>query len=229
VSHAKAVIEKYRRSGFTLLEIVVAAAILGILATMVVIGVEGSSRVGGEAKRIDEAAANLAALRDAAVRYNLGDRADTSFTWAISGLGAPAKGFNPGRLSQLTTKITGSDANSCGGFFGVAQTTGWVRNFYSSPISSTTPLRIADGFYADDKLQRFDVNGNAQANPGTTNDVITPATLAIVMQNVALADAQALELRMEGDHTRLSSSVLRFTPNGNSPITVFYHMGVHGC
>ncbi len=214
------------RRAFTLLEVIVAAAIIGIIATVVVLGVEGSSRVGGETKRIDDAAAVLAALRDAAVRYNLGDRGDTSFTWRISL--ATAKGTNPGRLSQLTTKILSTDLNSCGGAFSTLNAN-WLRNFYPAPISSTTPFRIADGFMANDKLERFDLNGNPQANPGTTNDVTTPATLAIVMEGVALSDAQALANRVEGENTGVSPSVVRFTPSGNAPVKVYYHMAVHGC
>lgn len=215
------------RAGFTLLEVIVAAAILGILATIVVLGVEGSSRGGGEAARVDEAAATLAALRDASVRYNLGERGDASFTWTIGN--NAFKGVNPGRLSQLTNKITVSDLNSCGGTFSALEAANWLRNFYSRPISSSTPFRIADGFMADDQLVRFNVNGTAEADPGNTSNNVTPATIAIVMRNVALRDAQALETRMEGDNTRTSSSVLRFTPNGNAPITVYYHMAVHGC
>src|SRR5438552_8477072 len=96
--------------GVTLLEVIVTVAILGVLASVIVLGVETSSRLGGEAKRIDDAAFVLAKLRDASVRYNLGignSQAgggqvvvirDTSFTAKISGGGNLFGGVNPGRL-----------------------------------------------------------------------------------------------------------------------------------
>lgn len=209
-------------------------AILGVLATVIVLGVETSSRLGGEAKRIDDAAFVLAKLRDASVRYNLGTTVrDTSFTAKISTAGALYGGVNPGRLSHLTTKITTSDFNSCGFAYTTGQANAWVRNFYSSPISASVPIRIADGFLADDVLTRYDSTGAPKVflssdaanslNPGA------PGTLAIVMQNVALSDAQALAARMEGDQSGGISSTVRFTPSGNAPVTVSYHMAIHGC
>lgn len=198
-----------------------------------VVGVETSSRLGGEAKRIDDAAFVLSKLRDASVRYNLGGKAglrDTSFTTLISGVAPLWGGVNPGRLSQLTNKITTSDLNSCGFVFTLGQTTNWRYNFYSSPISSSTPFRIADGFVADDILQRFDTLGALkQYTSADTSNQHQPGTLAIVMQNVAISDALALEARMEGAHTRDKNSILRFTPNGTAPVTVQYHMEIHGC
>lgn len=215
------------RSAFTLLEVVVAVAILGVIGAMVVVGIQDSSRVGGEIRRIDDAAAVLSALRDAGFRYNLGDRGDTSFTWAISL--ASAKGTNPGRLSQLTNKLVTTDLNSCGGQFGATLYPRWHKNFYPSPIASTTPFRIEDGFLADDIVQRFDISGNAQANPGTTSDVATPASVAIVMKNVAIQDARNLALAVDGTTAGVFPGVVRFTASGNAPVTVYYHIAVHGC
>jgi type II secretory pathway pseudopilin PulG len=214
------------RLAFTLLEVVVAVGILGILGTMIVIAVQDSSRVGGEIKRIDDAATVLAALRDAGFRYNLGDRGDTSFTWAISL--ASAKGTNPGRLSQLTNQLKSTDLNSCAGTFATTYPR-WHKNFYPSPISSSTPLHVADGFLADDILKRYDILGNPQANPGTTSDVTTPASVAIVMQNVAIQDAKNLALAVDGTTAGVFPGVVRFTPNGLAPVTVYYHVAVHGC
>lgn len=215
-----------KKAGFTLLEVVVSAAILGILATMVVLSVEGSSRTSGDANRIDGAASVLAKLRDAAVRYNLGARGDTSFTWKISGPLVVAKGTNPGRLSQLTNPITGQ-LNSCGLAFTSAEYGRWLRNFYSSPISSSTPYHIADGFDANDLLQRFDTLGNPLAFSST--NITSPGTLAIVIPGVSLSDAQELSDRMEGDRTGGLNSVVRFTPSGDAPVTLYYHMAIHGC
>lgn len=220
--------------GVTLLEVVVTIAILGIIGSVVVVGVETSSRLGGEARRIDDAAAVLAKLRDASVRYNLGyssTRADTSFTARISGVGLLWGGINPGKLSQLTNLITTSDVNSCGYTYNAAQVLNWKRNFYPFPITPNASFRIADGFYANDALQRFDSTGAPKTFLRTAGaDTATaPGTLAIVMPNVALSDAQALAARMEGDQSGGTQSIVRFTPSGTAPVTVYYHMEIHGC
>jgi hypothetical protein len=53
------------------------------------------------------------------------------------------------------------------------------------------------------------------------------------MPDVSLADAEALAALMEGDQPSPLGSgnfaVVRFTPSGNSPVTVRYHMAIHGC
>jgi type II secretory pathway pseudopilin PulG len=213
--------------GVTLLEAVITVAILGILGTVIVLGFEASSRTGGETRRIDEAVATLARLRDASVRYNLGNRGDTSFTYKIGGT---AGGVNPGRLSQLTSPIAPSSANSlnsCGLQFSAIQAPKWTRNFYSSPISSTTPFRVADGFFADDTLARYNPSGTPLHLSST--DLVTPGTLAIVMRNVSISDAQALQTRLEGDQSGGIFSIIRFAASGTAPITVYYHMAIHGC
>ena len=215
------------RRGVTLLEAVVTVGILGVLASVIVLGVEASSRTGGEVRRIDEALATLARLRDASIRYNLGNRGDTSFTYMISG--TPG-GVNPGRLSQLTTRIVATSAlslNSCGLQFTSGQALKWTHNFYSSPITSSTPFRIADGIYADDTLARYNPAG--VPTHLASADLVTPGTLAIVMRNVSISDAQALQERVEGDQSGGIFSIIRFTPNGTAPVTVYYHMAIHGC
>lgn len=217
--------------GVTLAEVIVTVAILGVLATVIVLGVEASGRSGGEAKRIADAAFVLAKLRDASVRYNLGTTIrDTSFTAKISTAGAFYGGVNPGRLSHLTTKILTSDFNSCGFIYTAGQANAWVRNFYTAPISASGRFRIADGFVADDTLARYDSTGTPKhLLSGDVNILLAPGTLAIVMQNVALSDAQALAALMEGDQSGGNSSIVRFTASGNAPVTVYYHMEIHGC
>jgi type II secretory pathway pseudopilin PulG len=225
-----------------LVEVVVTVAILAIFATVIVANVEGSSRSGGNAKRIEAAAEILERLRDAAVRFNYGDPAtgglsgrdipgDTSFTSKISGAGNSRGGVNPSRLSQLTNRITTTDLNSCGGAFG-ALANNWTQNFFNQPIAVGGTIKLADGFIANDQLERYDPTG-VLANLSPTSSVTGAGTLAIVIPNVSLADAQALAALMEGDQpTPLGSgnyAVVRFTPAGNAPVTVRYHMAIHGC
>jgi prepilin-type N-terminal cleavage/methylation domain-containing protein len=229
------------RKGVTLTEIVVSVAILAILGVTVVLSVEASSRSSGEARRIATAARVLDQLRDAAVRYNFGDpsavglntrgiNGDTSFTSKISGIGNLRGGINPGRLSQLTNKISAADLNSCGGAF--TTSANWTQNFFTQPIAVGGTFKIADGFIANDQLVRYNPAG-AVTNLAPTSSVQGAGTLAIVIPNVALSDAQALAALMEGDQpTPLGSgnfAVVRFTPSGNAPVTVSYHMVIHGC
>ena len=79
--------------------------------------------------------------------------------------------------------------------------------------------------------KRFFARFNPDGSVSTINvaDVLSPGTLAIVIPNVSLSDAQQLVLRMEGDQSGGIFSVVRFTPSGNAPVTVFYHVAIHGC
>jgi type II secretory pathway pseudopilin PulG len=231
-----------RRSAVTLVEVVVTVAILAIFTTVIVVNLEGSSRSGGNAERIDEAVRMLERIRDAAVRYNYGDPStagvsgrtilgDTSFTSKISGLANIRGGVNPSRLSELTNRIAATDLNSCGGAFG-ALSTNWTQNFFNQPFAVGGTFKIADGFIANDQLERYDPAG-ALANLAPTSSVTGAGTLAVVIPNVSLADAQALAAAMEGDQPSPLGSgnfaVVRFTPSGNAPVTVRYHMAIHGC
>jgi type II secretory pathway pseudopilin PulG len=232
-----------RRSAVTLVEVVVSTAILAIFATVVIVNAGSSARTGDDLKRVEDAAKMLERLRDAAVRYNFGDPAaagisgrtivgDTSFTSKISGAANLRGGVNPGRLSELTNKIASTDLNSCGGQFGVTLAPNWTQSFFSTPIAVGGTIKLADGFIANDVMERYNPAGVlTNLSPNTlTNGA---GTLAIVIPNVSLADAQALAMLMEGDQPSPLGSgnfaVVRFTPSGNAPVTVRYHMAIHGC
>ena len=231
-----------RRSAVTLVEVVVTVAILAIFTTVIVVNLEGSGRSGGNAKRIEGAARVLERLRDAAVRYNYGDPSatgvndrgiagDTSFTSKISGTGNDRGGVNPGRLSDLTNRIASTDLNSCGGAYG-ALANNWTQNFFMQPLATGGTFKIADGFIANDQLERYNTAG-VLTNLSPTSSVRGAGTLAIVIPNVSLADAEALSALMEGDQPVPAGSgnfaVVRFTPSGNAPVTVRYHIAIHGC
>ena len=214
------------RRGVTLLEIIVALAIIVVIAGAIFLTIGTSSRTGGDAKRVDEAATNLAELADAMAKYsNMSTVAarDQSFARAISG--TAFGGVSPGRLSYLTTKILATDRDSCNTVYSAAEVLAWLGPFYSTPIP-TIGLKIAEGFFADDLLVRYDQTGV----PNTTPAVVlrTPGTLAIVMPNVAIEDARALLLAVEGEQNGISGAV-RFTAAGDAPVTVSYHVAIHGC
>ncbi len=210
------------RPGVSLLEVLVAIAIMTVVSAMILVGV-ATSRSGGGAARVDKAVLVLAKLGDASVRYAGLNNKDSSFTQRIGG---PAGGVNPGKLSQLTTKIvSGVDKNSCGSTYTSGEAALWTRVFYFQPVP-TAGFKVSDGFYANDALVRYNVAGTPTVIAGT--DFTTPGTLAIVMPNVSLEDAEALAARVEGDQKGVIGAV-RFTPNGNAPVTVYYHWNIHGC
>src|SRR5258708_17064500 len=225
--------------GVTLAEVVVTDASLAALGRAVVLSVEAASRPGGEAKRIADAARTLEKIRDGAVPYNFGDpdpasaRAiggDSSFTSKISGIGNLSGGVNPDQLSELTNKLVSTSLNSCGGT--ITNYLNWTQHFYTQPIAIGGTIKIANDFVANDQLVRYNPAG-VVANLSPTSSVTGAGTLAIVMPNVALSDAQALAALMEGDQPSPLGSgnfaVVRFTPSGNAPVTVSYHIAIHGC
>jgi len=94
---------------------------------------------------------------------------------------------------------------------------------------------VAPGFFAQDALLRY----SAVYNPGgppyfvqqyfSSTDNDTPGTLAIVMNDVKYQDALALAQRVEGDTLGIWGAV-RFTRNlTNAPVTLEYHIAIHGC
>lgn len=225
--------DSIREKGVTLLEIVISVAIVAAIAMYVTLAVGASSRSGGNVERVDKAAFVLSKLADATVKfanrdYNASQR---SFTQQVGGL-TPG-GVNPGRLSQLFIPISGTDLNSCGGAFASGQVTLWADAtnggpFFPRPIS-TAGFNVSRGFFADDTLSRYDSAGVVTKVPaGGTGDLSTPGTLAIVMRNVDIDDAVALATTLEGDQTGTTGAV-RFTRNGTAPVTVYYHMAIHGC
>ncbi|MGI9077558.1 MAG: type II secretion system protein, partial [Gemmatimonadaceae bacterium] len=152
------------RRGVTLLEIVVALAIMVVIAGAIFLAVGVSSRTGGDAGRIDEAVATLAKLADASVRYSNAttDPEQQSFSQVIGTIATG--GVNAGRLSYLTTKITNTDRDSCNTTYSVVEAARWVGPFYPTPIP-TTGLKIADGFFANDLMVRYDQAGVPNTTP----------------------------------------------------------------
>jgi hypothetical protein len=199
------------------------------------VNASASQRSVNDLDNIEKAARTLTDLSEAIALWTERRSGDpTSFFHVI--------GVNPGRLSHLTTPITTTDRNSCGpGLpqqnqtrYKTPEVGRWAGQFFRQEMP-TTGFLIAPGFFANDVLLRYSAIRNASGPPWFNEEYFpagnttTPGTLAIVIPNVAYADAVALAQRVEGDPTG-SFGAVRFTPNAtNTPVTVEYHIAIHGC
>ena len=113
-------------------------------------------------------------------------------------------------------------------FTRIAEATDRPILIYNIPYRTSVNL-------ANDTLLRY----SATFNPGgppyfveqyfPTGNTTAAGSLAIVMPNVKYSDAVALAQRVEGDTIGIFGAV-RFTRNTtNTPVTVEYHIGIHGC
>lgn len=224
------------RRAFTMIEMVVALALVAIIGvTIFVVNASSSSAGLSDQDHIEKAARTLQDLSEAVALWtNRGTGKQTSFFQIV--------GANPGALSHLTFLITTTQRNSCGrstpltnqSRYTAAQVNRWAGQFFRQELP-TTGFLVAPGFFAQDALLRYSAVFNPAGPPYfqqeyfTTSNSSTPGTLAIVMPNVKHIDAVALAQRIEGDTMGIWGAV-RFTRNfTNAPVTVEYHMGIHGC
>ena len=214
---------------------VVAIALIAVVGVTLFIANASSSQRGlAETDNVEKAANTLTDLSEAiALWTNRRSGNPTSFFQVI--------GSNPGTLSHLTRPITTNDRNSCARGtplnnatkYGNAQVNLWEGQFFRQELPATGFL-IAPGFFANDTLLRYSAVFNPAGPPYfleeyfPTGNTTTPGTLAIVMPNVAITDARALAQRVEGD-TLGRYGAIRFTPNGTNPVTVEFHIAIHGC
>lgn len=221
------------RRGLTLVEMLVAITILVVLgvayyASSLTGSAATSSNV--NADNIELAAQTLTDLSEAIGLYtNVKAAKITSFFQIV--------GANPSALSQLTNPISTSDRNSCSksvpqtnsSLYTSAQVGNWAGQYFRRPLPRAGFL-VAPGFFADDTLKRYGQSGPPFSEQYFSNtNSTTPGTLAIVMRNVKYQDAVALAQRIEGDQSGLKGAV-RFQSNTtNTPVTVEFHVNIHGC
>lgn len=204
------VLVRSKRKGLTLVELVVVMAILAILAVVIVSTTGGSSAASqSDQERINEVAKELDVL-SRAIAFFEPTKAPTSFKQTV--------GVYPSRLSHLTDAITPGKQNSCGTNYTSGQAAAWTGGYYTRELP-TTGFFMAPGFTLQDVMVRTPVNANSQQH----------GTLAIVIPNVTLADAQLLDQTVDRDPSATTATV-RFTPdNGTSPVTVSYLSAIGGC
>jgi prepilin-type N-terminal cleavage/methylation domain-containing protein len=159
------------RSGFSLIEIVIAAAIVLVLAGVLIPQLSTYF----DQQRITDTATTLATVRDGITDKTTGYFAKV--------------GVNPGRVSQLSNRPTANNAavddNSCGAQVTGAQQTNWDNNapfvrFLISRSGLPTPLGTAE-----DTLNRLPFS----ATVGVTR---------IVFKTIDQADISALDVYVDG-------------------------------
>lgn len=224
------------RRGVTLVEMVVAVGVIAIIGvTIVLANASASQRSINELDNVERAARVLTDLSEAIA------------LWTERRSGEPTSFFHiigsfPGKLSHLTTPITTSDRNICGLVpplqnatrYKNSQANLWEGQFFRQELP-TTGFLIAPGFFANDQLLRYSAVFNPAGPPYfqeeyfPSGNTSTPGTIAIVIPNVRYTDAVALAQRVEGDTSGVYGAV-RFPQNTtNTPVTVEYHIAIHGC
>ena len=196
------------RRAFTLTEIIVGVALLTIVGAIVAVTVQKTSVAQSDQERLDEAAYNLDQLARA-IAFFEPTKPPLAFRYTV--------GVYPSRLSHLTSPISTAQTNDCGVAYTAGQVAAWTGGYFLREIP-TTNFKVAEGFIANDVMTRVPVNANAGL----------PAVLSIVMPNVDSADAAGLGSVVDNDPTGTNGSV-RFTLNGNSPVTVSYRIEIGGC
>jgi prepilin-type N-terminal cleavage/methylation domain-containing protein len=186
-----------RRTGFTLVEVIVALAVLLILAAVAI------PQIGGyvDQKRIESTASQLVIVRDAL--YLTG----TGFRQVIQA--------NASELSHLSSPITAADDDSCGNAFSTAERNRWPNGgpFVNFVIDATSGMATPIGL-ANNAL----VRAPTTATTGVTN------RLRITWTNASLADAEALDLYVDGA-AGWNAGTVQWTPQAgtNGVVTTLYY------
>lgn len=196
--------------GLTLIELVVVIAILGVLGVVITSTTGGSSAASqSDQERINEVANQLDVLARA-IAFFEPTKTPFSFKQTV--------GVYPSRLSHLTDAITPAKQNSCGTNYTSGQAALWLGGYYIRELPPSG-FFMAPGFTLQDLLVRVPTNTSSQQH----------GTLAIVIPNVTLSDAQLLDQTVDRDPSATLATV-RYTPdNGTSPVTVSYLSAIGGC
>ena len=193
-----------RQAAFTLVEVIVALAVLLILAAVAVPQVTGYL----DQKRIEATATQLAQVRDALYRAGA---TNLAFYQTV--------GSNAGYLDELTTPLTTGDLDSCQTTFTTTQRNNWPNggpflNYVITTSGMATPIG-----QADNRLTRTPASGGGSSG-----------TLRITWTNtVSLSDAEALDLHVDGV-AGWNAGTVQWTPQlGTSGVvTLHYFVVING-
>lgn len=183
--------------GFSFIELIVALAIMVMIAAVVTPALVSTL----DAARVETSQETLGNLQQALLDFEN----DTNHF--------------PGRLSHLTTPVTGSDQNSCGVNYPTFPppsnvTTLWDGP-YTTPAVPLTGLPVAIGT-VQNQLQRIPASGN-------------PAVLRINVTPVTFEDATRLNNNVDGDGVGNAGTVQWTGPDAQGLVTLHYVLNVNQC
>jgi prepilin-type N-terminal cleavage/methylation domain-containing protein len=202
----------FARSGLTLIEVAVAAAIFAVLAAVVFATVHGS--VSTSTKRIGDAAMELRELTNALNKF------DTA-----TGNGSAPAGRMPRQLSHLTNPITTAQLNSCATVYSATNVSGWNNSpgpFYSRDVVPGAGFPLSIGLVRDTLVR----------TPATAPNVTRSwGTLQVRIDNVSFADAQELNALVDGDNSATIGTIQwTAVPNAEGMLSsIFWTIPVGGC
>jgi prepilin-type N-terminal cleavage/methylation domain-containing protein len=194
------------RRGFTLMEVVVASAIVVILAAVTIPQVLDSL----DKKRIED---TYDVLQE--VHFSITNSQNTGFMNVVRTGASANSSTAPGKLTELSEPISQNNVlffNSCGagGTFNTSAATTWATGgpFLDRVVSSTDGLRLPIG-------QMINTIQRTAAVPSAV-----PAFLRLAIASVDPDDAAALDLRVDGV-SGTAAGAIQYTPAA-TPVTIFY-------
>ena len=151
-----------RRAAFTVIEVVVATAILAALSAVIIPVVAEQI----ERRRVDSAITTLKNLADAVTAFRVN------------------VGMNPGRLVHLSAPITAMDVNSCGAAYGIPAANAWAGPYYTKQLLISTGLPLSE-----DNLGRVQNAFGRTSAVGSTAGTLVLEVSGITLEKVTEIDA----------------------------------------
>lgn len=189
-----------RRRGFTLVELVIATAIIGVIGTVVTV-------VTFDARRMRRAAADIETLRLLTTALH---RFDTGV------------GVFPGSLLHLTTRPAATDVNSCGADFGSTGVTNWSNTgpFYAQPIAGPIELEIGT---VGATLTRV-----GPTAPATVSAILQINVTGVAIEDAIELNRVVDSDAVTG--TSSATGTVRFAaPDSEGRTTATWNMAIRGC
>jgi type II secretion system protein G len=182
-----------RQRGFTLIEVIVALAIMITLAAVVIPTVVGSL----DRARIDRAQDSLQAIADAI----------SSFQNDVN--------VYPASLTQLIVALQNGSRDVCNNNMSWRDRRNWNGPYVQRMLTSSgLPVGIGTANDAFNEVNGFFGN---------------PGEIQIVVSNVELADAYAMDTRMDDGDGQTSGTIQWTNPDADNFVTLYWVMPFPGC